>query len=54
MFKKFIQRIIEAADQKDAWENVFYGENGIDMAFQKEKISWKEYEMLSDLIGKMA
>ena len=54
MFKKFIQRIIEAENQKDAWENVFYGENGIDMAFQKEKINWKEYEMLSDLIGKMA
>lgn len=54
MFKKFIQRIIAAKDQEDAWQNVFYGENGIDMAYQHEKISYKDYEMLVDLIGKMS
>ena len=54
MFKKFVQRIIEAEDQNDAIENVFYGADGIDMAYQHEKISWKEHEMLLALIGKMA
>ena len=54
MFKKFIQRIIEAKDREDAIQNVFYGADGIDMAYQHEKITWKEHEMLLALINKMA
>ena len=64
MFKKFIQRIIESKDREDATENVFYGtkwdnngnviEYGIDIAYQHEKITWKEHQMLLDLINKMA
>ena len=54
MFKKFIQRIIEAEDREDAIQNVFYGSDGIDMAFQRDKLSWKEFEMLRKLIDKMA
>jgi len=54
MFKKFIQRIIEAKDREDAIQNVFYGEDGIDLAYQREKITWKEHEMLLELIEKMA
>lgn len=54
MFKKFIQRIIEAEDREDAIQNVFYGADGIDMAFQRDKLSWKEFEMLRKLIDKMA
>lgn len=53
MFKKFIQRIIEATDREDAIENVFYGSDGIDMAYQREKITWKEHQMLLALIDKM-
>ena len=54
MFKKFIQRIIEAENKEDAIQNVFYGWDGIDMAYQREKITWKEHEMLLALIEKMA
>ena len=64
MFKKFIQRIIDAADREDAIQNVFYGtvrdedgkiiQYGIDIAYQHEKITWKEHEMLLALIEKMA
>ena len=63
MFKKFLERIIEAKDREDAIQNVFYGtkwENGkitqwgIDIAYQHEKITWKEHEMLLALIEKMA
>lgn len=54
MFKKFIQRIIDCKNQEEAWNEVFYGENGIDMAFQREKITWKEHQMLTALIEKMA
>ena len=65
MFKKFIQRIIEAKDREDAVQNVFYGTRwaedgskvevyGIDIAYQHGKITWKEHQMLLDLIDKMA
>lgn len=54
MFKKFIQRIIEAENREDAMQNVFYGNDGIDIAFLREKISWKEHQMLLAIIEKMA
>lgn len=54
MFEKFIQRIIDAENKEDAINNVFYGKDGIDMAYQREKITWKEHQMLLALIEKMA
>jgi hypothetical protein len=63
MFKKFVQRIIEAKDREDAIQNVFYGTifegdkikvYGIDMAYQHGKITWQEHQMLLALIEKMA
>ena len=64
MFKKFIQQIIDAKDKEDAIQNVFYGTEwdgdgyiakyGIDIAYQHNKITWKEHEMLLALIEKMA
>lgn len=54
MFKKFIQRIIEAENKEGALQNIFYGADGIDIAFQHEKITFKEHQMLLALIEKMA
>lgn len=54
MFKKFIQRIIDAENREDAIQNVFYGSDGIDIAYQKEKITWKEHQMFLELIEKLA
>lgn len=54
MFKKFIQRIIDAENRQDAIDNVFYGADGIDMAYQRDKITWKEHQMLLQIINKMA
>ena len=54
MFKKFIQRIIDAENREDAINNVFYGNDGIDIAYQRDKITWKEHQMLLALIEKMA
>ena len=64
MFKKFIERIIEAENKEDAIQNIFYGtkynehgnitEYGIDIAYQRGKITWKEHQMLLALIEKMA
>lgn len=54
MFKKFLQRIIEAENKQDAIDNVFYGSDGIDIAYQREKITWKEHQMLLAIIDKLA
>lgn len=64
MFKKFIQRIIDAANKQDAIDSVFYGttwdesgnitEYGIDIAYQHGKITAAEHQMLLALIEKMA
>ena len=64
MFKKFIERIINATNKEDAVQNVLYGtkynesgnitEYGVDMAYQHDKISAKEHEMLFALVEKMA
>ena len=63
MFKQFIQRIIEAENREDAINNVFYGtvwndgkivKYGIEAAFDHEKITYKEFELLRKLIDKMA
>lgn len=54
MFKKFIERILDCENKEEAYNEVFCGENGIDIAFQREKISWKEHQMLLGIINKMA
>lgn len=64
MFKKFIERIIAAKDKQDAVDNVLYGtifdnsghiiQYGVDLAYQHEKISYKEHELLFALVEKMA
>lgn len=54
MFKKFIEKIIAAESKEMAIQNIFYGADGIDIAYQKEKITWKEHQMLLALIEKMA
>lgn len=54
MFRKFVERIIEAPNQSVAIETIFYGSDGIDMAFQREKITWEDHQMLLALIEKMA
>lgn len=54
MFKKFVQRIVEATSKEEAIMNVFLGPDGVDEAFQKEKITWKEHQLLLALIEKLA
>lgn len=52
MFKKFLQEIIDANSEEELL-NIFYRADGIDVAFQKEKISWKDHQMLLALISKL-
>lgn len=53
-FKQFIKRIAKAQSREDAIQNIFYGPDGIDMAYQREKISWEDHELLLAIIEKMA
>jgi len=51
MFKKLLSELIEAKTQSEITE-ILYKPTGVDMAFQKEKITWKEHEMLFAIAGK--
>lgn len=53
MFKKFVIMISESDSYEETVNNIFYGENGIDMAFQKGKLTAKEHETLYNLIRKI-
>lgn len=54
MFKKLLKRITEAKNANEAWDNVFYGADGIDMAYQQGKINAADYELLVAVLEKMA
>lgn len=54
MLKKYLRKILEAADADEAWNTVFYGENGIDMAYQREKLKADEYELLVAVLDRIA
>lgn len=49
-FKIFVKEIAEAPNREWAINNIFYGEDGIDMAFQREQISYADSELLLKLI----
>lgn len=52
MFKKLLKRLNGAATKEEVM-NVMYSTDGIDISYQREKISWQEYELLSDLVQKL-
>ena len=52
--REFLERIVAAENRESAVQNVFYGADGIDMAYQHEKISFADMELLLKLIEKMA
>lgn len=53
MLKKFLQEIIDAQSEEELMDT-FYREDGIDIMYQKEKLSWKDHQMLLALINKMS
>lgn len=50
MFKKLVKRIAEATSYEELMD-ILYGEDGVDRLFQKEKISWKDHELLFQLVA---
>ena len=53
MFKKLVKLLLAAENENDI-ENALYGENGVDILFQKEKIKWDEHEILFSLADKIS
>ena len=49
---KCLQAIIDANSEKK-FMGIFYRKDGIDMMYQKEKLSWKDHQMLLALINKL-
>ena len=52
MFKKFVQELVNAKTKEEV-EHIFYRSDGIDMMYQKEKLSWKDQQLLLDLVNKL-
>lgn len=49
-FQKLVERIANAKTYEDVMD-CFYSRDGVDMSFQKEKISYKKFEILSNLVN---
>lgn len=52
MFKKYLEMIVEA-ETATKLQEIFNGVGGIDEAYQKEKISYKDHQLLLKLINKL-
>lgn len=52
MFKKFVKELIDAKTKEEV-ENIFYRFDGIDMIYQRDKLSWKDHELLLELVNKL-
>ena len=52
MFRKFVEEILKA-ETYDALMDIFYREDGIDMCFQRKKITWKDHQTLLGLIDRL-
>lgn len=52
MFKKLFDRIMDAKTPREV-ELALIDENGVDMMYQREKISWEDHERLFTLGARM-
>jgi len=50
-FKGYVIDIAKAETTADLYE-ILDGESGVDMAFQHDKLTWKDHEILFALAGK--
>lgn len=54
MFKKFIERLIAAETEEQVNHILYDFETGVDMAYQRDKITYKEHELLFELAGRIS
>ena len=53
MFKKFFDELLTAETEKQI-EDILYRSDGVDMAFQREKINWQDHERLFELADRLS
>lgn len=51
-FKKLVQRLAACRTHHDIAAFLF-DQNGVDIAYQREKITWKEHELLFELAARI-
>jgi hypothetical protein len=53
-FRGYMKAISQAENKEDAIQNIFYGQYGADMAYQHDKITYNDLELIQKIIEKMA
>ena len=53
MFKKLLDELLEATTQ-EAITDILYRKDGVDLSFQREKISWQDHERLFNLAARLS
>lgn len=52
MFKKFFDEML-AAKAEEEITSILYRADGVDLSFQREKLSWQDHERLFNLAGRL-
>ena len=53
MFKKLFDEMMRASTEKEI-NDILYRKDGVDMAYQREKLSWDDHERLFNLADRLA
>ena len=53
MFKKLFDEMMRASTEKEI-NDILYRKDGVDMAYQREKLSWEDHERLFNLADRLA
>lgn len=52
MFKKLLDELLDAQTSEEI-NSVLYRNDGVDMSFQREKISWQDHQRLFKLAARL-
>lgn len=53
MFKKLLDELLAATTQ-EAITDILYRKDGVDLSYQREKLSWDDHERLFKLAGRLS
>lgn len=53
MFKKLLDELL-AATTKEAITDILYRKDGVDLSYQREKLSWDDHERLFKLAARLS
>ena len=52
IFMSLLKEIINTNNREDA-TSVLYSENGVDISYQRNQITWEQHEVLFDLVNRI-